>query len=91
MVLDSKDVITIAATGLGKSFPYWIPLLYIKYGIFILVTPLKLLGKQFVDILEKIQLCVVQEEANDTLQCIEVFIQAVAHHLPMIAIITTFF
>jgi hypothetical protein len=33
MVLDGKDVITIAVTGSGKSFPYWIPLLYIKYGI----------------------------------------------------------
>jgi hypothetical protein len=56
MVLDGKDIITIAATGSGKSFPYWMPLLYIKYGIVILVTPLKLLGKQFVDILEKNQL-----------------------------------
>ena len=56
MVLDGKDVITIAVTGSGKSFPHWMPLLYIKYGIVILVTPLKLLGKQFVDILEKNQL-----------------------------------
>jgi superfamily II DNA helicase RecQ len=63
MVLDGKDVITIAATGSGKSFPYWIPLLYIKYGIVILVTPLKLLGKQFVDILEKNQLCAVSMTA----------------------------
>ena len=43
MVLDGKDMIT-AATGSGKSFPYWIPLLYIKYRIIILVTPLKLLN-----------------------------------------------
>ena len=27
MVLDGKDI-TIAATGSGKSFPYWMPLLY---------------------------------------------------------------
>ena len=59
MVLNGKDMITIAATDSGKSFPYWIPLLYIKYGIVILVTPLKLLSKQFVDILEKNQLCAV--------------------------------
>ena len=54
MVLDGKDVITIAATGSGKSFPYWMPLLHIKYGIVILVTPLKLLSKQFVNILEQL-------------------------------------
>ena len=73
MVLDSKDVITIAATGSGKPFPYWIPLLYIKYGIVILVTPLKLLGKQFVDILEKSHLCVVSlTAANATNELFEV-------------------
>ena len=63
MVLNSRDVITITVTGSGKSFPYWIPLLYIKYGIVILVTPLKLLSKQFVDILEKNQLCAVSMTA----------------------------
>ena len=72
MVLDGKDMIT-AATGSGKSFPYWIPLLYIKYGIIILVTPLKLLGKQFVDILEKNQLCAVSmTAANATNELFEV-------------------
>jgi hypothetical protein len=49
--------------GSGKSFPYWMPLLYIKYGIVILVAPLKLLGKQFVDILEKNQLRAVSMTA----------------------------
>ena len=73
MVLDGKDVITIAATGSGKSFPYWIPLLYIKHGIVILVTPLKLLGKQFVDILEKNQLrAVSMTAANATNELFEV-------------------
>ena len=52
-VLEGGDVITITATGSGKSFTYWMVLLYIKHGIVVLVTPLKLLGKQFVDVLAK--------------------------------------
>ena len=55
VVLDGKDIITIAVTSSGKSFPYGMPLLYIKYKIVILVTPLKLLSKQFIDILKKNQ------------------------------------
>ena len=43
-VLNSDDVIPIARTGSGKSITYWIPVLFIKYGISIIVTPLKLLG-----------------------------------------------
>ena len=46
------DVMTIAATGSGKSMCYWMALLYVKYGFVILVTPLKLLGKQFVETLD---------------------------------------
>ncbi|KAF8226508.1 hypothetical protein L208DRAFT_1301367 [Tricholoma matsutake] len=72
-VLSGKDMITIAATGSGKSFPYWI-LLYIKYGIVVLMTPLKLLGKQFFDILEKNQLrAVSMTAANATNELFEVF------------------
>ena len=52
-ILAQDDVITIAATGSGKSLTYWMPLLFIKHGVVVLVTPLKLLGKQFVDILAK--------------------------------------
>ena len=29
----SVDVITIAATGSGKSLYYWMVLLYVRYGI----------------------------------------------------------
>jgi superfamily II DNA helicase RecQ len=52
-ILEGGDIITIAATGLGKSFTYWMVLLYVKHGIVILITLLKLLGKQFVDMLAK--------------------------------------
>ncbi|KAF8230222.1 hypothetical protein L208DRAFT_1207242, partial [Tricholoma matsutake] len=52
-VLEGVDVMTIAVTGSGKSLCYWMVLLYVKYGIVFLVTPLKLLGKQFVETLER--------------------------------------
>ena len=51
LILEQQDVITVAATGSGKSLTYWMALLYIKYGIVLLVTPLRLLRKQFVGIL----------------------------------------
>ena len=47
-VLEQDDVITIAPTEAGKSWCYFLPLLYVKFGIVLLVTPLKLLGMQFV-------------------------------------------
>ena len=59
MVLEGVDVMTIAATGSGKLLCYWMALLYVKYRIVFLVTPLKLLGKQFVKTLEKNKLCTV--------------------------------
>ena len=51
-ILAGEDVITIAPTGSGKSLTYWMPLLYIKHGITVVVSPLKLLGTQFVEMLE---------------------------------------
>ena len=50
-ILAGDDVITIAPTGSGKSLTYWMPILYIKHGITVVVTTLKLLGGQFVDVL----------------------------------------
>ena len=51
-ILAGDNVITIAKTGSGKSMTYWMPVLFIKYGISIIVTPLKLLGSQFAQMLE---------------------------------------
>ena len=42
-ILAGEDVITIAPTGSSKSLTYWMPLLYIKHGITVVVSPLKLL------------------------------------------------
>jgi superfamily II DNA helicase RecQ len=73
MVLEGVDVMTIAATGSGKSLCYWMALLYVKYGIVFLVTPLKLLGKQFVETLEKNKLrAVSMTAANATNELFEV-------------------
>jgi hypothetical protein len=44
-------------------------LLYIKHGIVILVTPLKLLGKQFVDVLAKNNLKAVSMTAANGMTC----------------------
>ncbi|KZP09356.1 hypothetical protein FIBSPDRAFT_747763 [Athelia psychrophila] len=49
-VLEQDNIITVAATGSGKSLTYWMPILFIKYGIVVTVTPLKLLGNQFAGI-----------------------------------------
>src|ERR1700691_5702317 len=51
-MLAGKDVIPIAPTGSMKSLTYWMPLLFIKYGITMVVTPLKLLGGQFSKMLQ---------------------------------------
>jgi len=43
------DVISIAATGSGKTLTFWMPLLFHKGGIQMVVTPLNLLGTLNVD------------------------------------------
>jgi ATP-dependent DNA helicase RecQ len=45
----NRDVISIAATGSGKTLTFWMPLLFHKGGIQMVVTPLNLLGTLNVD------------------------------------------
>ena len=46
-----KDIISVAATGSGKTLTFWMPLLFRPSGIQIIITPLNILGKQNVDAL----------------------------------------
>ena len=41
-----NDIINIAPTGAGKTLMFWMPLLFQKDGIQIVVTPLDILGVQ---------------------------------------------
>ena len=41
-----NDIINIAPTGAGKTLTFWMPLLFRKDGIQIVVTPLNILGAQ---------------------------------------------
>jgi superfamily II DNA helicase RecQ len=45
----NHDVVSIAATGSGKTLTFWMPLLFCEGGIQIVISPLNLLGKQNVD------------------------------------------
>jgi superfamily II DNA or RNA helicase len=41
-----KDIISVAATGAGKTLTFWMPLLFDKGSIQVVVTPLNILGDQ---------------------------------------------
>ena len=72
-VLSGDDVITIARTGSGKSITYWMPVLFIKYGISLIVTSLKLLGSQFAGMLQDNGISVISiTAANATNELFEV-------------------
>ena len=64
-ILTGDNMITIAKTGSGKSIIYWMPVIFIKYGISIIVTPLKLLGSQFAQMLENNGISVISIMANN--------------------------
>jgi superfamily II DNA helicase RecQ len=66
-ILTGDDVITIAKTGSGKSMTYWMPVLFIKHGISIVVTPLKLLGSQFARTLENNHITAISITATNEL------------------------
>ena len=66
MILEQWDVIEIAATSSGKSLSYWMALIFIKHGIVVLITPLKLLRQQFARVLEKNELKAVSMTASNS-------------------------
>ncbi|KAG1811372.1 P-loop containing nucleoside triphosphate hydrolase protein, partial [Suillus subaureus] len=51
-----QDVVSISATGSGKTMTFWMPLLFHPQGIQIVVTPLNILGTQNVAALEKLSI-----------------------------------
>ena len=51
---NDKDVASIAATGLGKTLTFWMPLLFQPEGIQMVVTPLNILSKQNVNTLANV-------------------------------------
>ncbi|KIK80141.1 hypothetical protein PAXRUDRAFT_159465, partial [Paxillus rubicundulus Ve08.2h10] len=48
-----QEVLCVAATGMGKTLTFWMPLLFRVDGIQVIVTPLNMLGKQNVASLAK--------------------------------------
>ncbi|KIJ50792.1 hypothetical protein M422DRAFT_99776, partial [Sphaerobolus stellatus SS14] len=48
-----SDVVYLSGTGSGKTLMFWMPMLYEKKSITILVTALNILWKQTADILNK--------------------------------------
>lgn len=54
LLKNNKDVVSIAATGSGKTLTFWMPLLFVPEAIHIVVTPLNILGKQNVETLAKV-------------------------------------
>jgi len=47
-LLAKKSIVSISATGSGKTMTFWLPMLHRK-GITFIVTPLKSLGSQLSD------------------------------------------
>ncbi|KAI9431014.1 hypothetical protein H4582DRAFT_1766967, partial [Lactarius indigo] len=42
------DLVTLAPTGSGKTLTFWMPLLFNRNGITIVITPLIVLGDKYV-------------------------------------------
>jgi hypothetical protein len=69
LLQQDKDVISIAATGSGKTLTFWMPLLFRLDGIQIIITPLNILGKQNVNSLTALGISSIALSAeNATIQ-----------------------
>jgi ATP-dependent DNA helicase RecQ len=42
LLKNDKDVVSISATGSGKSLTFWMPLLFIPEAVQIVITPLNI-------------------------------------------------
>jgi len=51
--LQKHNIISISLTGSGKTLTFWLPLLFSKNSVSIVVTALNILGDQFVNELEQ--------------------------------------
>ncbi|KDQ60142.1 hypothetical protein JAAARDRAFT_125858, partial [Jaapia argillacea MUCL 33604] len=67
---ERKDVVSVAATGMGKTLSFWIPLLMAleenQDKIIIVITPLNILGKQNVDLLKRVGISGVAIDASNS-------------------------
>jgi ATP-dependent DNA helicase RecQ len=59
-----RDVISISATGSGKSLTFWMPLLFVPEGIQIVIAPLNILhpGPQNVNTSAKVGISVISDQ-----------------------------
>jgi len=54
LLKNDNDIVSILATGSGKSPTFWMPLLFIPEAVQIVITPLNILGRQNVETLGKV-------------------------------------
>ncbi|KAI6142460.1 P-loop containing nucleoside triphosphate hydrolase protein, partial [Pisolithus tinctorius] len=52
----NQDVVSISATGSGKTLTFWMPLLFRSQGVQIVIAPLNILGTQNVHSLQKFRI-----------------------------------
>jgi DEAD/DEAH box helicase len=63
--LQNKNIISISPTGSGKTLTFWLPLMFSKTSIIIIITALNILGDQFVAQLNKANLAAVAVTAGN--------------------------
>jgi superfamily II DNA helicase RecQ len=81
-----KDIISIAATGSGKTLTFWMPLLFNKDGIQVVITPLNILGKQNVESLKAMGIQGITVTAENAHK--QTFKVGLQHHIVAKALLT---